>query len=366
MESPAPPPPPLNLECSLEVLFRGLTVCDARWPAHRRIDGIAIDSREVNENELFFACAGARTHGLFHVEEVCRKEGTVVVHDAITPLPLATPFIRVHHLPRALQVVTARHYRNPERDLIILGVIGSTGRAAITTIAHYLIEAGRTWAGLLNQEVHYTRYRPPLNPRLVTPPSLHLYRAFAEMRAAQARHAVLELTTEGLAQGRVRELGFHILLFHDHCPPLRGGFSSEEALEIKFAPFLRNDHLRPDIAVINRDSPNARRLLELLPKDENYVSITYGLSEHAEVRILQMSERRDGTKGILEWPGGRQEIFLPFHQLAPIRETLAALAMAYALHRDLSECAPLVENIRNILCFPRHSRHFQTTFPFGE
>jgi UDP-N-acetylmuramyl tripeptide synthase len=363
MDSPSLPP--LNLERSLDVLFCGLAVCDSRLPTSQRIDGIAMDSRELRANELFFACAGKRRHGLHFLDEVRRKEGAIIVHDALTPLPPDTPFIRVHHLPRSLQTVAARHFRHPERDLILLGVIGSTGRTAISTIAHYFIEGGRTRAGLLNQEVHYTCYRPPLPPRLVTPPALHLYRAFAEMRSARARHAVLELTTEGLAQGRVRDLGFHILLFHDHCPPLRGGFSSEEAMEIKFAPFLRQDHLRPDIAVINRDSPSACRLLELIPRDDNYVSITYGLTDHAEVRILQLSERRDGHKGLLQWPGGKAEIFLPFHQIEAIQEVLAALAMAYALHRDLSECPPLVENIRNILQFPRSSRGFQLEFNFG-
>ena len=93
--------------------------------SEKLINRVSIDSRDVDENTLFFAIKGDRFDGHDFIEDVARKGvGAIVSHKK---MDVATPVIYVKDTKQAL-LDFASFYRHSIKDLIVIGLTGSVGK----------------------------------------------------------------------------------------------------------------------------------------------------------------------------------------------------------------------------------------------
>ncbi|MFP4282315.1 MAG: Mur ligase family protein [Opitutales bacterium] len=265
--------------------------------------------------------------------------------------------MRDQHIQSGSRQIAARFYGHPERDLILIGVIGSKSRTAITWMTHYFIENTTQPVGLLNRAIHFTGHRDPRAPEMVAPHPTDLHQALEAMRSARCRIGILELTTAGVQRALADGLGFHVLLFHGHDPDPRNYNASSEALQAKFKLCSRTGEKRADCIVVNRESANARALLrDLRDKTE---TLTYGTTPDAQIRALDVRWRRKDLRCRLEWPGGRCEMSLPFKTQERLSEALAALALGFAMGQDLHLLASRAPGLIEYATLPHFRRDRQ-------
>lgn len=235
------------------------------------IRGIALDSREVGSGFLFLACAGARHHGLDYVDEVVRRGAACILAepdthwgvDRIEALAqqLSQPILSLEGLKEYLSLIAGRFYREPSRDLEVIGVTGTNGKTSCTHFLARVLESeiqcgviGTLGIGFPSQLESSTH---------TTPDAVRLQAGLARLKAMGAGAVAMEVSSHALDQGRIAAVAVDgaVLtnLTQDHLD-----YHGEMAA---YAAAKRRLFQHPGLryAVLNHDDRFGRELLPDLP-----------------------------------------------------------------------------------------------------
>lgn len=317
------------------------------------VSGLSSDSRTLEAGQIFFARRGTATDGACHIEDAVRAGAPVVVRAGTPGLarrPDGVIEVRVDDVSAAIGAMADRFYQSPSHALRVVGITGTNGK---TSVAHFIAQALASAGGMpcgvlgtLGQGLHGA-LRPS---ELTTPDAIAVHRQLAELRAAGATHAVMEVSSHALDQGRVAGVAFEGAVFtnltRDHLD-YHGGMQA-------YADAKRKLFETPGLgfAVINTDDAFGVRLLDALPTDVRVIAYGIddtgaaddGASDVARLRA-RIGEARDGmtldVRG--SFAEGRLESrligrFNAYNLLAALG---ALLAMQWPLERALRALEPV-------------------------
>ena len=244
------------------------------------IQGLALASRRVRAGDLFLACAGGRVHGLAFAAEAVRAGAVGVVYEPsggeLEPLVrgLGVPVLALPRLSEKIGLIADRFYGHPSRDLFIVGVTGTNGK---TSCSHFLAQALERSAhrcGVIGT-LGYGLYGALAGSSHTTPDAVTLHALLADLRDRGARSVAMEVSSHGLAQGRVNGVAFDVGIWtnltRDHLD-YHGDMDAYFAAKQRLfeMPGLR-------YAVVNADDEYGRRLCQCLPAGAE--PIRYGLGD---------------------------------------------------------------------------------------
>ena len=108
------------------------------------IGGLAIDSRKVKNNDLFFACQGEFSHGLMFADTAVKNGAVTVIWDecencdaVISEVSQQVSCLRCDELKMKMGKIADRFYQHPSAQLRVTGVTGTNGK---TSIAHFIAQ----------------------------------------------------------------------------------------------------------------------------------------------------------------------------------------------------------------------------------
>ncbi|TVR63496.1 MAG: UDP-N-acetylmuramoyl-L-alanyl-D-glutamate--2,6-diaminopimelate ligase [Candidatus Competibacteraceae bacterium] len=246
---------------TLRDLLAGVAAVPAAL-ASRPVSGLALDSRAVRPGAVFFALRGTRHHGLEFLDAVRTAGALAVVWEPpyAGPLPTepALPLLAVPELRRQLGWIASRFYGDPSRRLQVVGITGTDGKTSCAHfIAQALSDADSGPCGILGTlgMGEYGRTEP--SPH-TTPDPLVVQGWLARLVAGGRRHAVMEVSSHALDQGRVHGIEFAAAvltnLTRDHLD-YHGTVAAYGAAKRR----LFFEH-RPEWATLNLDDPFGREL----------------------------------------------------------------------------------------------------------
>ncbi|HIF55246.1 MAG TPA: UDP-N-acetylmuramoyl-L-alanyl-D-glutamate--2,6-diaminopimelate ligase, partial [Methylococcaceae bacterium] len=95
-----------------------------------QIKGIALDSREVKKDYVFFALAGAMEHGLLYAKQAIENGAFAVIYDSqgsdeFQLGQFEVELLRVKNLRVKLGYIADRFYQSPSKELAVIGVTGT-------------------------------------------------------------------------------------------------------------------------------------------------------------------------------------------------------------------------------------------------
>ena len=302
----------------------------------RPISGLVIDSRRVVPGTLFFARPGLRADGTSFIDEaVCRGAVAVVTQKMPALPPAKVTFIQVADARATLANVAQRYYRFPDRDMTVIGVTGTNGKTTVTHLLKHLLN-GDERVGLLGT-ISYDLGGRTVPSFRTTPESLDIYGMMAQMRDAGCRHAVMEVSSHGIDQQRVRGLVFGAAVFtnltRDHLDYHK---TLERYFEVKTRLFTGGTGAPPKVSVVNLDDPHGVALAASLDAVNGTKVVTFGENARADVRAENVALNFKNTTFRLGWPGGTMEIDSPLIGRYNVSNLLAAIATAWGLGRDPS------------------------------
>lgn len=243
------------------------------------ITGITLDSRTVKSGDLFLACIGSEVDGRNFIMDAINKGALAVLCEdnlLSVDLPKDVPIVNVPNLKWQIGLIAAKFYDYPVRKLTMIGVTGTNGKTSITQyIATVLTKLGLPCAviGTIG-----TGFPGKLNDAInTTPDPITLQRLLSEFSASGAKAVAMEVSSQGLAQGRVSGIDFTIGVFtnltREH---LNYHGTMANYGKAKKILFLQN---KLKYAVINADDDFGRSLIsELKPLLDVYA---YTVSEVA-------------------------------------------------------------------------------------
>lgn len=177
------------------------------------INGVNIDSRLVQEGDMFIAVRGTQTDGHEYIGAAEEKGACAIVCENIPEKQ--NPNVAYIVVPNA-QAVTGKlattFYGNPTQKLRLVGVTGTNGKTTIATLLYKLFMALGHKCGLLSTVCNYINDEAVPSTH-TTPDAVSLNRLLARMAEAGCEYAFMEVSSHALAQERVGGLEFAGAIF---------------------------------------------------------------------------------------------------------------------------------------------------------
>ncbi|MCX8070915.1 MAG: UDP-N-acetylmuramoyl-L-alanyl-D-glutamate--2,6-diaminopimelate ligase [Candidatus Binatia bacterium] len=349
---------------SLQSLLKGTPheLLQGRWDV--QVSSIVADSREVEPGSLFVCLTGYRTEGGetradrhdFIPEAVARGAAALVVERPVTVSEGVT-VVRVPDVWLAHAQIASRFYRQPSRDLVVVGVTGTSGKTSTV----YFVDAVLRNAGWPTARFGTVEHRigGEVYPARQTTPEAHELQALLR-RAVDAgcRAVVMEVSSHALELRRVAEVAFDVGVFtnlgRDHLnfhPDMHHYRRAKGRLFEELASGGKDG-----IAVINIDDAAAPYMIEV----NRGRLLTYGQGDRADVRVVETRISPTDTWFSAMTPLGPCEVRLPVPGAFQVANAVAALAVGIALG------LPRDTVVAGLAAVPQVPGRFEVVNPGGE
>jgi UDP-N-acetylmuramoyl-L-alanyl-D-glutamate--2,6-diaminopimelate ligase len=316
-------------------LVEGLVEVPSRYDCH--VLGLALDSRRVRAGDLFLALAGTVTDGRRFIDDALARGAVAVLEEASEPslaLRQGVPLLGVPGLSRRVGSIADRFFGRPSADLWVAGVTGTNGK---TTVTHLIAQALQGtggdpesgWPCGVIGTLGYGLFGQLAPGRHTTPDPVSLHALLAELRNRGVRHAVMEVSSHALSQGRTDGVAFDVGVFtnltRDHLD-YHGDVD-------RYAAAKRELFRVPGLgaAVVNLDDPVGRAIAGELPPGLTAFGFSLLGDARAPVRALGLEARSDGLRLAVRTPAGRGVVESPLLGRFNAANLLAALGALLAL-----------------------------------
>jgi UDP-N-acetylmuramoyl-L-alanyl-D-glutamate--2,6-diaminopimelate ligase len=296
------------------------------------VRGIRYDSREVAPGDLFVALRGSLADGHDYLAQAVSLGAAALLLEALPDsLPPGAVAVVVPDARRALAPLAACFYGRPADELELVGITGTNGKTSTSFLVESILRAAGRNVGLIGTiEVRYAGERQrSVN---TTPESLDLQRTLRAMRSRGVDAVSMEVSSHGLALGRVEGCRFAAAALtnvtQDHLDFHRDMEGYVEAKALLF-----RDHLRPGAtAVVNLDDPHAGAFLSAArASGARTIGVSRRAGAPAEVAVERADVRLDGTSATLRVPGGRLELEIPLVGEFNVENVAVAVGVAAGL-----------------------------------
>ena len=269
--------------------------------------GLTIDSRKVKPGFAFFAVKGLETDGHKYIQSAIDNGAVAVVlsdEKSLDSIKSAdgfnrekTEFILVDDMRRAMSDIADNFYDKPGDKIVVYGVTGTNGKTTTTNVIRDILENGMASpinCGYIGTNgIKYGEVS--IAADLTTPDVITLKKYLYDMVNAGMRAVSMEVSSHGLAMGRVDGISFDVAAFtnltHDHLDfhKTMGDYFAAKQLLFK--------GLSPDaISILNADDEIT---IETLKEVSGGQIFTYGMNE-SDYMIRDLVLRADGSSFTLE------------------------------------------------------------------
>lgn len=303
------------------------------------VTGLSTNSHACEPGNLFVGMPGSRVDGGdFWQSAIAAGAVAAVVSESAAqkhPPTNGECVIAVPDMTLACAQIATAFYDCPGAKLKLAGVTGTNGKTTTTHLIEFLLERAAQPTALLG--TLYARWGGFKQTALHTTPfPIDLQRQLASAVEAGAKSAVMEVSSHGLAQGRVLGCPFEVAVFtnltQDHLDFHRDMDDYFAAKAKLFAP----EYLKGR-AVVNGDDPYGQLLIQQIPSDRVW---RYSLEDDtADLYASNIECEPDGVKGTLNTPMGETEFYVPLVGQYNIENLLAAVGAALHLGVELDTVA---------------------------
>ncbi|MBC8098626.1 MAG: UDP-N-acetylmuramoyl-L-alanyl-D-glutamate--2,6-diaminopimelate ligase [Armatimonadetes bacterium] len=234
---------------------------------------------EVEFGGVFVAREGRSVDGHNYIAQAIANGAAAVIGSK--PLrDIGVPYAQLSDPQAALGWLAAAYHDHPSRDLVMVGVTGTDGKTTTSTLLHSILKLATSGnAGYISTlAADLGGVTTDTGLHVTTPSAPAVQRYLAEMLANGMTHCVLEMTSHGLAQGRLNGVDLDAAVLtnvtHEHLD-YHGTFQayrdakgtmfdllarSQRKAGVRVAKPLEGEapeYTIPKIAVVNADDPNA-------------------------------------------------------------------------------------------------------------
>ena len=285
----------------LNKLTRALPTILAQVGGDVSVHGVAADSRRVTPGDLFVAIPGVSVDGHRFIKDAVGN-GAVAIAGERPPQELqnlpwgAFTYIRVPDSREALGWLSAASRGFPSRHMTLIGVTGTDGKTTTVSLIHSILQAAGITSGMVSTVKAQIGSQELDTGLHTTTPDAPLVQEYLEQMVEYGTtHAVLEVTSHGLAQHRVTGCDFDIAVVtnitHDHLD-FHGSISAYREAKSRLFRNLTRSFRKEGIAktaILNADDDSFRYLSQILRADQQVV---YTLEGSADLAASQKPTSR--------------------------------------------------------------------------
>ncbi|MBP6346185.1 MAG: UDP-N-acetylmuramoyl-L-alanyl-D-glutamate--2,6-diaminopimelate ligase [Neisseriaceae bacterium] len=308
-----------------------------------------MDSRKVTPGDLFLACPGGSVDGRDYIAAALKQGAAFVLWDDADGFvwqdAWQVPNLAVSQLAEQAGRVAAYLMDHPSQKLNCIGITGTNGK---TSISQWLAQAldllgqrcavmGTVGNGFWGELVEATH---------TTPDPVSIQAVIRDVVAAGAQALAMEVSSHGLAQGRVNGVAFKTAVFtnltRDHLD-YHGDMASYGAMKSRLFYWQGLQH-----AVINVDDDYGAQLAATLGQEAQNKAevVTYGFLDEAIVKIASFEPSLDGMRIGFETPWGNGELNTALLGRFNAQNLAACVGVLCAQGHDLAQVLAVLAKIK--------------------
>ncbi len=326
---------------------------------------VACDSRKVQPGDLFVAIPGVAVDGHRYVGQAIAAGAVGCVVEREMPELAGQPTVVVPNARQAYAHLQAAVHGFPGRRLRVIGVTGTDGKTTTVRLIRGILSAAGQRVGSVDTVAAQIGARDvDTGFHTTTPAADEVQHYLAEMVAADMDYALLESTSEGLAQHRVTACEYDVAVVtnitHDHLyfHGTYQGYREAKALLFRALGSAYRKEGVAKVAVLNADD-GSYAYLRAIPAD---VQITYGLGADADVRTDEIAAGPHGLRFVLRTPAGSVPLQSPLVGRYNVHNMLAAAAVGLSQGAALEAVREGVADVEGV---PGRMEYVQQGQPFA-
>ena len=307
------------------------------------VTGLCFDSRKVKPGDIYFCLPGLTFDGHDFIDSAIENGAICIVHSKeIENKKLGAIYIRVADVNEAMNQCARLFYQKPSDKMLMFGITGTNGKSTIANIIRSILNNKKPCGYIGTIAIEYGNVK--LMPDLTTPDALFLQSKLSDMVNAGMEACALEVSSHGLAQGRVNGIDFDVAIFtnftYDHLDfhgTLENYFASKS--------LLFKERVRPSgVSVLNVDDEKYK---ELLPLCRSRV-VSYGIEQEADYRAIDIEMNYERVKFNLVYEGNIYPVVTNLVATYNIYNLLAAIAALHESGMELNDIIQYCENIPQV------------------
>ena len=279
------------------------------------ITSIVSDSRKINTGDLFVAISGIHFDGHNACAEVLQKGAAAVIVERDLGLPHQ---VIVSDSRAALNKIVAAYYEYPCELYKLIGVTGTSGKTSTT----FMLKAMLDWLGKktgLIGTVKCMAGNREFPADQTTPEPEELQRLFKLMAVEGCEYVVMEVSSQGIAQGRIDGCRFEAAAFTNFSQDHLDYHGSMQAYLNAKKPLFA----LAKTAVSNADDPKGAEGIELFTGKPLFISTNAKGAMNAS--NVECDIR--GTRFDLEYHGEKRRIGIPVLGSFTVYNAMTAAAL---------------------------------------
>ncbi len=313
------------------------------------VTGVAFDSREVRNGDLFCCIPGTVSDGHDYADAAVAAGASALVVEHSIDLDIAQ--LVVSSVRDVIGAISSAVYANPSADLDVIGVTGTNGKTTTTFFIEAILVAAGLEVGLTGTiETHLGATIWPV--RHTTPEAPELHALLRRMVDAGVDAVAMEVSSHALDQGRVGGVEFVVGAFTnltqdhlDYHADMEDYFAAKRRL---FDPAICRR------AVVNIDDPYGRRLVDHCGEvglDTLLYAVLAGESDSEDqslsldVTVRVVSIEPDRLELCLDVGGSTEDVQLDMGGEFNASNVACAAACAVAVGVDLETIAAGLETM---------------------
>jgi len=257
---------------------------------------------------------------------------------------------------KALAIAANVLYWFPSRKMVVIGVTGTKGKSSTVVMTTRILEEAGYRVGSMNSIFFQVADRDwPNRAKQSMLGRMKLQRFLRRMVHAGCTHAVIEVTSEGIAQHRHHGIVFDVVVFTNLSPEhieAHGSYIAYRHAKEMIFKNLSATHAKPQVPkviVVNGSDEAAEKFLRHRA-DQKWIVYTdpaQARQERAKEHVLVADKIQSAADGTVLTIGERY-IHMQIHGRHMAENALLAIATAQSLGVSLSTCEQALEGIDSL------------------
>jgi UDP-N-acetylmuramoyl-L-alanyl-D-glutamate--2,6-diaminopimelate ligase len=288
------------------------------------VTGIVYDSRAVTAGDVFVALKGQHADGTAFARQAIERGAAAIVSEDPAPDGVKVPWAIVEDARLALAVLAAAFYRDPSREMRVIGITGTNGKTTTAYLLASIFDAAGIRCGILGT-VAYRIGDEVREATRTTPEAPDVQALLREMVDKACGACAMEVSSHALALRRVDGIAFAAGIFTNLT---RDHLDFHADMDDYFHAKRRLFEMLPNDApsLINLDDPRGPALI-----DAGGRPVTYAINRAADVTPGPLSFSLDGLTFDVRTPQGTLHVVSKLVGRPNVYNILAAVAAATAV-----------------------------------
>ena len=227
------------------MLLKNLIKNNSSFSKSININGLALDSRKVKKDDLFFALPGKKVDGNKFILEAIKRGASAVISSTDKNLNYGkVPIVKVKNIKKSLSDCCKIFYKNKPKN--ILAVTGTNGKSSVADFFYQILELNNVNAASIGT-LGIKRKGKYKKIDLTSPDIISLHKELVLLKKDKINNVIIEASSHGLDQGRLDGINFRAGIFtnlsQDHLDYHKNMKNYFNAKMILFSKILKKNKL---------------------------------------------------------------------------------------------------------------------------